>query len=727
LSSQRERIREAAQDSYLKLALERSAKAYEAARADGMAGVDFEGLRADIRRIKEQSIARLPELMERFRREAERVNAVVYEAESPQDAQRYIADLARERGVEMIVKSKSMLTEEIELNKHLESQGLKVVETDLGEWIIQLADEKPSHFTQPAAHKTREQVAELFSKVTGKKLDADIPQLVEVARNELRRAFVEAQMGISGANIAVAETGSLVIVTNEGNSRLVTTLPPIHVAVVGYEKLVESLDDANAIIKLLARSGTGQKMTAYVSYITGPSRTTDIEKTLALGVHGPKELHIVFVNNGRTAMREDDDCEEALYCLKCGACLNVCPAYRAVGGHVYGNSYIGGIGAVVTAFHRSLDDAEPTLGLCNGCGKCVSVCPALVDTPGMTLALRQRVVQEHGLSAGDRLKFKMFGDLSTLETAARMARAARIPMLLAKPFLNQTSVAPNYLRMGLAFTGNPLRNRIPELMQPEGKVTARAAFYAGCLIDAMYPEIGEAVCKVLLRLGVEVSFPKGQVCCGAPMVYAGDTETARALAKQNVAALRDADYIITACPTCAVGLKEDTARLLQGTPHHADAIALGDKVRDFNDFLINVLHAGAKLSKLMDKPGSDSARVTYHDPCHLKRGLGITDEPRTNLTVTGLELVEMPESDVCCGFAGSHSFKYPDISESILQRKIANVKSVAPDIVATDCPGCILHLRGGMKTYDCPSQVKHTAEILAERLREQGDTGKPNL
>jgi L-lactate dehydrogenase complex protein LldF len=712
---QRKTIRSATQDSYLKLALERSAKAYEAARAQGMAGVDFEGLRAEIRVIKERSIARLPELIERFCREAERVNAVVYEAESPEDAQRYIAELARDRGVELIVKSKSMLTEEIELNKHLESAGMKVVETDLGEWIIQLAGEKPSHFTQPAAHKTREQVAELFSKVTGKKLDADIPQLIEVARNELRRAFVEAQMGITGANIAVAETGSLVIVTNEGNSRLVSTLPPIHVAVVGYEKLVESLDDANAIIKLLARSGTGQKMTAYVSYITGPSRTTDIEKTLALGVHGPKELHIVFVNNGRTAMRDDEDCAEALYCLKCGACLNVCPAYRAVGGHVYGNSYIGGIGAVVTAFHRNLDSAEPTLGLCNGCGKCVSVCPSLVDTPGMTLALRERLVREHGLSTSERLKFEMFGDLSTLETAAKMARAARIPMLLAKPFLNQTSVAPNYMRMGLAFSGNPLRNRLPEVTKPEGKPVGRAAFYAGCLIDAMYPEIGEAVVKVLTKLGIEVSFPKAQVCCGAPMVYAGDTETAKSLAEQNVKALRDVDYVITACPTCAVGLKEDTARLLEGTELHEEALSLADKVKDFNDYLINILHAKEKLAELIGKtPG----KVTYHDPCHLIRGLGISAEPRANLAVAGLELVEMPESDVCCGFAGSHSFKYPDISESILQRKIANVKSVEPDIVATDCPGCILHIRGGMTTYDCPAQVKHTAEILAERMKE---------
>lgn len=510
--AQRNRIKQASEDSYLKLALDRSADAYAAARAEAMKDVDFEGLRRQVRELKQRSISRLPELMGRFRWEAEQVGAVVYEARDVEDANRYITDLARARGVELIVKSKSMLTEEIELNKALEAEGMRVVETDLGEWIVQQAGEKPSHFTQPAVHKTREQVAQLFSKITGQKVDADIPQLVEVARNELRKAFVDAQMGITGANIAVAETGSLVIVTNEGNSRLVSTLPPIHVAVVGYEKLVETLDDANCIIKLLARSGTGQKMTAYVSYITGPSRTTDIEKTLTLGVHGPKEVHIVFVDNGRLKMRDDEDCAEALYCLKCGACLNVCPAYRAVGGHVYGNSYVGGIGAVLTAFHRSLDDAEETLSLCSGCRQCVEVCPSVIDTPGITLKLRERIVEEHGLHLDDKLKLGIFNDLSTLERVGKVANATKIPMLIAKPLMNLTSLPPNLLRMGLSFSANPLRSRLPDLMQPKGKPVARAAFFAGCLIDATYPEIGQAVCDVLLALGVEVVFPKSQSC-----------------------------------------------------------------------------------------------------------------------------------------------------------------------------------------------------------------------
>ena len=714
-NAQRKRIRKAINDPYLKLALDRSAIAYAAARDAAMAGVDFDAMCTEIRGIKERCIARLPELIDRFRAEAERVDAIVYEAKTAEDANRYIAQLARDRGVQLAVKSKSMLTEEIGLNESLEAEGVNVVETDLGEWIVQLAHEKPSHFTQPAVHKTREQVAELLSTVTGRKVSPDIPELVEVARNELRQAFVNAQMGISGANIAVAETGSLVIVTNEGNSRLVTTFPPIHVAVVGYEKLVETLDDANAIIKLLARSGTGQKMTAYVSYITGPSRTTDIEKTLTLGVHGPKEVHIVFVDNGRMAMRDDKELAEGLYCLKCGACLNVCPTYRAIGGHVYGNSYVGGIGAALTAFHRSLDEAEETLGLCNGCRRCVSFCPSIIDTPRMVNRLKERIVERRGLEPVDKLKVRVFSDLSTLETAGRVACAARIPILLAKPFMGLLSVPPNYARMGLAFCKKPLRGRLPETMTPKGKTKLRAAFFPGCLFDVLYPEVGEAVCEVLVKLGVEVVYPKSQVCCGAPMTSIGDCDTARELAIRNIVALSGADYIVTVCPTCAIGLKEEAARLLEGTEWAEKARAMGSRVQDFNEFLINTLQASAGLSRIVGEPHAQ--RVTYHDPCHLKRGLGISDQPRSLIQAVGMDLVEMPECDVCCGFAGSYSFSYPDISEAILRRKVANIGAVEPEIVVTDCPGCIVQIRGGLESYGGTALVKHTAELVAAGVK----------
>jgi len=702
--ARRRQIRQAVRDDYLKLALERSANAYSAARAEAMAGVDFEALQDHIRVIKQRSISKLRELADRFKAEAERVGVVVYEAADAEDADAYVARLAEERGVKLAVKAKSMLTEEIGLNDYLQRRGVKVVETDLGEWIVQLAGEKPSHFTQPAVHKTREQIAELLSRVTGRKVEPDIADLVEVARNELRQAFIEADLGISGANILIAETGTMVIVANEGNDRLVTTLPPIHVAVVGYEKLVETLDDANDILKLLSKSGTGQKMTAYVSFITGPSRTTDIEKTLTLGVHGPKEVHVVLVDNGRMRMLEDEEMREALYCIKCGACLNVCPAYRAVGGHVYGNSYVGGIGAILTAFHRNLDAAEETLELCHGCRLCVDVCPTKIDVPHMTVDLRRRLVARKGLRPASRLLLRgvlrnpdvlrrVVGAMSVLQ--APVARRGRI---LWAPFLPRFRTTP-------VIAEHPLRQRIPAYTAPTGKPRARAALYAGCVADFIYPEIGESAARAMVSGGAEVLFPDEQACCGAPAVYCGDFETAVELAKRNIRALEAGDpgYVVTVCPTCAVVLAEEFPRLLRGTDWEDRAAALAARVRDFSDFAANVLRV---------RPSAKAARLTYHDPCHQVRGIGGGEAPRKLLAAAGLELVEMPESDVCCGFAGSYSIKLPDVSASILARKIRNIDSVEPEIVVTDCPGCIMQIRGGLEKRGSRVRVCHTAEVL---------------
>ncbi len=704
--SRRDRIKEAVNNPHLKLALDRAAAAYNQARAEVMDGVDFEAIQQRVRKIKEQCISELPELAARFKSEAEQVGVVVYEAKDAADANSYIAGLARDRGVKLVVKSKSMLTEEIGLNPFLELNGIKVVETDLGEWIIQLAGEKPSHFTQPAVHKTREEIAELFSKVIGEKVEPDIPKLVEIARSHLRQAFFDADMGISGANILIAETGTIVITTNEGNSRLVTTLPPIHVAVVGYEKLVRTSDDANDILKLLARSGTGQKSTAYVSYITGPSRTTDIEKTLTLGVHGPREVHVVLVDNGRMKMNDDREMREALYCVKCGACLNVCPVFRAVGGHIYGNAYVGGIGAIVTAFHQSLDASEDTLELCNGCRKCVTVCPSGIEIPKLTNQMRKRLVDRKGLKPVSRLL--LHGLLRNPDVFSRCIGAARTcqapfvrkSCLKRLPFLPDFRTTPPIQKRSLA-------EIIPPLLEPHDSPSTSVALYAGCLVNYIYPEIGAAAVSAFVSGGAKVIYPSKQACCGAPAIYCGDFETAIELAKRNIKALEEGTpgYVVTVCPTCAAALRDEFPALLKGTEWEDRALALSSKVRDFSDFALNVLHIQLAASL---------SRVTYHDPCHQVRGIGGGENPRKLIRQAGLDLVEMPEPDVCCGFAGSYSMKLPDISGAILSRKLDNIGSVEPEIVITDCPGCIMQIRGGLEKRGSSIRVCHTAELFRQ-------------
>jgi iron-sulfur cluster protein len=702
-------VRDSLTDVTLQTALKRAVGAYKQSRAEAMEGFDFAASRDQVRAVKERSIADLDGLFARFKREAERVGAVVHEATDGRAVAEIVRKLAEDRGVNLVVKSKSMLTEELELNHRLAGSGLKIVETDLGEWIIQLAGERPSHFTMPAMHKTREQIAELFSRATGEQEDPEIAKLVQIARRELRQAFVDADMGISGANIAIAETGTLVLVSNEGNARLVTTLPPIHVAIVGYEKLVETMDDATAILKVLSKSGTGQKQTAYVSFITGPSRTTDIEKTLALGVHGPREVHIIFVDAGRKAMAADAQCREALYCIKCGACLNMCPVYKSVGGHAYGNTYMGGIGSVLTAFHQDLDSAEDTLSLCTGCGYCTGICPSKIDTPAMVLELRKRLVESHGIPLTGHV---LLAAIRHPEFMRRVLGAARTfqPAIMGKdgmladiPLLN--ALVGGKKAPGLA--SKFLNEILPERSSQTGPVTV--TLYAGCMLEFFYPDIGEAIWRVLERVGASASFPHDQACCGAPALYAGDWETARQLAIRDLEVLERtaSNYVVTGCPTCAVMLKERFPMLLAGTEWEDRAAALAARVIDFSQLASEVLD--------LDIPAGKGT-ATYHDPCHQIRGLGTSGCARELIGRAGVELVEMEDSDECCGFAGAYSAKQPGVSSSILDRKIEHIRETGADIVATDCPGCIMQIRGGLLSLGSDVPVYHTAQIIARLL-----------
>lgn len=708
--SHRKLIRDALADSNLQTALRRAARAYISSREEALRGFDFEAARNKLREVKEHCIDNLGLLFERFKRETENVGAVVHQARDGQEAAEIVAGLAHSRGAQLLVKSKSMLTEEIRLNESLQARGLNVVETDLGEWIVQLAGERPSHFTMPAMHKTREQVAELFSRVTGEQIEPDIPELVRIARKRLRQYFVDADMGISGANIAIANTGTLVIVSNEGNARLVTTLPPIHVALVGYEKLVESLEDAICVLNLLARCATGQKQTAYVSFITGPSRTTDIEKTLTLGVHGPEELHIVFVDGGRLATADDPELREALYCIKCGACLNLCPVYNSVGGHVYSNAYMGGIGTVLTACRDGLDAVEATLDLCSGCGTCVSACPVRIDIPGMILELRRRLAVKRGISAPVRIGMSIIKRPLTFRSTIRLARSAQT-------VLTGSDKASYGLRLisGLlegrrlpSLADKFLRESLPEEQNAEGK--PRVALFAGCMIDFVYPGIGEAISTVMTRLGAAVLFPQEQSCCGAPAMYLGDFCTAQRLARDTVDALTgcSADYVTTGCPTCAVMLKYRLPEFLRDTPDYEDAVRLSEKVVDFSR-LVSIL--APDLSSLVGKQSVGS--VTYHAPCHQKHILGTSNFSKDILKSSGFNLVEVPFAEECCGFAGTYNFKQPAISAAILDRKLESILAVGAELVATDCPGCILQISGGLKDRRSLMKVFHTAELLA--------------
>jgi len=378
-------------DAHLQAALETATGRFRTAREIVLAELpDADRLRDHLKAVRAATIANLAGYLEQFEQNATAAGAHVHWARDAAEASAIVTRLARERGVTLAAKSKSMATEEIHLNDALLAAGVTPVETDLGEWILQLAGEPPYHIIAPAIHKTRDQVAALFVQETGAPLpDDNIPTLTATARRELRQRFLDAGMGISGGNIAVAETGSIVLVTNEGNGRMVTSLPPVHVAVIGIEKVAPTWNDAAAWLALLARSATGQPLSIYTTVITGPARAGDPD--------GPEEVHVILLDNGRSRLL-DTAYEEILQCIRCGACLNICPVYREAGGHAYASPYSGPIGAVITPLLFGLENYPALPHASTLCGACQDVCPVRIDLPRMLLELRAEEVR-HGLAS----------------------------------------------------------------------------------------------------------------------------------------------------------------------------------------------------------------------------------------------------------------------------------------------------------------------------------------
>lgn len=705
----KESVDKALKNANLTGALGRFSEAYAVARKNAYAGIDFEQLRGRVAAIKGYAAEHMDELAEQFTKAATARGAKVFRANSPQQVKDYIANLCREKGVKRIVKSKSMATEEIHLNDHLIKQGVQVNETDLGEWIIQLAGQTPSHMVMPAIHMTRDEVADLFSKEVDERLSNDIPKLVKVARKELRTKFLEADMGITGGNMAIAETGTIALVTNEGNARLTTTLPKIHVAVVGLEKLVPNWADAAPILVALPKSATSQQLTSYVSLITGPTPNDD---------GSMKEMHIILMDNKRSEMAADPIFKQALQCIRCASCLNVCPVYRLVGGHVFGKVYTGGIGTILTAWFDELKRSEEIQSLCIQCGNCKQVCPGQIDIPALILEIRRRLTQEQGQGVVQKTIFSVVNNRKIFHGMLRAA--SKVQGLVAKDgfirhlpmFLSELSE----FRSLPAIADKPFRDVFDTIKQPV--LQKKIAFYGGCLIDFAYPEMGEKLVKILNKAGYNVTFPKDQTCCGAPARYNGAYEVAADNATDNIKALlsEEVDYVVSACPTCTCALKHEFIEVYESVGRRdmlPKARRLATKTVDFSTLVKQLVDEG----KLSFKEGQSLGTITYHDSCHLKRTLHAENEPRELLTQAGYQIEEMFECDMCCGMGGSYSLKFPEISKPILTRKLGNIKASGAQTVAMDCPGCVMQIKGGFDKDGAKVKVKHTVELLADQLK----------
>ena len=382
---------------------------------------DWEGARDRARAIKDETLLHLDRYLEEFSANAERAGARVHWARDAAEACAVIGRIAEQRGARTVVKSKSMASEEIHLNAALTARGIEPIETDLGEYIVQLAGETPSHIVVPAIHKTKRQIAALFAAKLGIELSDDVATLTGAARQALRRRFAEADLGVSGVNFAVAETGTILILENEGNARLTTSLPRTHVALMGIEKVIPRFADLEVFLQLLPRSGTGQALTAYQSLLTGVKQRPEDE--------GPAELHIVLLDNGRSRMLAAPVTRQSLACIRCGACLNACPVYRQIGGHAYGSVYPGPIGAVLTPQLFGLGRSPELPYASSLCGACRDVCPVKIDIPALLLHLRAEVVATR---AGKQRALERFAFAGYAAVMARprlfewLVRAARM-------------------------------------------------------------------------------------------------------------------------------------------------------------------------------------------------------------------------------------------------------------------------------------------------------------
>jgi len=713
IKSYKRQLKEALGDKFLRTALDNFNTGYRENRPNVYQGIDFEGIRDKIAEGKDASLLLLKELFKEFKANAEAAGTKIHVARDAAEANEIIAGIAEEGGVKKIIKAKSMTAEETFLNDHLERAGFLVTETDLGEWIVQLRHEGPSHMVMPAIHLSRYQVGDLFETVTREKQDSeDIDKLVKVARKELRPAFLEADMGISGANFALADSGTLGLVTNEGNMRLVTTLPRIHVALVGYDKLLPDLQSALRIIKVLPRNATGQAITSYVTWIKGANEclSSPTER---------KEMHVVFLDNGRLSMAQDPVFSEALRCVRCGACANVCPIYSKVGGHKYGHVYIGAIGLILTLFYHGSENDRAIVRNCINCQACKTVCPVDIDLPHLIKKTYRAVMdQEKKTPVKNLILSKVLKNRKLFHFLLRQAYIAQRPFTKGQPMIRHL---PHFFEKTHGFRSLPaiakvpLRDQWKQLKPQVSDPKYRIALFAGCAIDFIYPEQGRALLEIIKGRSVQAAFPMDQNCCGLPALMAAEEETAKELARQNLIAFSTGqyDYILTLCASCASHLKHNYIKIFKEKPDAPKNLrAFTDKVIDFSSFMVNVLNVSPEEFRGPKK------KIAYHAPCHLCRGLGVTKEPGKLIELAGYDYVKSKDEDVCCGFGGSYSVDFPEISSEILKKKLDNIEATEAELLVTDCPGCVLQLRGGMDKRGGKIKVKHIAEVIAEKQTE---------
>ncbi|MFC7029120.1 LUD domain-containing protein [Halomicroarcula sp. GCM10025710] len=664
-------------------AISLNTKGFNRGRYDSVSRLDdYDELKDKARAIKEDAIERLPELIDQLEETIAENGGTLYIADDEDDANEYIREVVADREAERVVKSKSMTSEEIEVNEALEADGVEVVETDLGEWVLQVADEAPSHIVAPAIHKSRDAIAELFNE----RFDLDEPletaeELTQFAREQLGELIEDAQVGMTGANFVTADTGTMALVTSEGNARKTVAATDTQIAVAGVEKVVPTVEDMQPFVELIGRSGTGQDITAYLSLLTPPVGTPNVDfgddETPLSELDADRDFHLVLIDNGRMAMREDDDLRETLYCIRCSACSNSCANFQQVGGHAFGGeTYSGGIATGWEAGIEGLDTAAEFNDLCTGCSRCVDACPVKIDIPWINTVVRDRINGEKegqfdflvdGLTPDEEdtspsLQKRFFGNF---ETVAKVGSA----LAPASNWLANTTVSRQAMQRVL---GVDARRELPKFTRETlvewfaDRETAvrnpdrRAVLYPDLYTNHVQVERGKAAVRVLEALNIDVVVPKVASSGRAPLSQ-GMVSTARDHAERVSAALlphiEDGRDVVVIEPSDLAMFHREYKRLLDQSTHES----LAGNSYEVMEYVYGLLENGASVDILTPAMGE---RVAYHSHCQ-QRTLGLEGHTTAVLERCGYDVLT---SDVeCCGMAGSFGYKsdYYDVSVAV--------------------------------------------------------------